>query len=253
MTTVYTRKNEPILVDADVAEKLKGRCIYFLKDLTRPAKSSYPQIVLLPEEREYDGQKQLGLARWILGLGSIGKTNLYVDHINHNTADNRRDNLRVVTNSVNVTNLPLGKKQGNNTYRGVTQKSDNCWLAHITRDKKTYRVYLSTEVQATIAYNIMCEATTQIDVPNDIPAEHWLEYHMVEKIVYARYPQFVQEPLDLSLHAPSYIPQPLNLPVYAPQPLNLPQYTPQPLNQSSYVPEPLNAFSYNPEYSCLQG
>lgn len=62
---------------------------------------------------------------------------MHVDHINHNTIDNRKHNLRIVTNSQNQMNK---KKQTNNTS-GVTgvgwHSRDKIWRAEISVDGKT--------------------------------------------------------------------------------------------------------------------
>lgn len=61
---------------------------------------------------------------------------LYVDHINHNKRDNRKENLRVVTNQQNSMNHKIrsGNKSG---VSGVTfSKQRNKWRAFITVDYK---------------------------------------------------------------------------------------------------------------------
>ncbi len=64
----------------------------------------------------------------------------HVDHINLDTLDNRRENLRVATNSQNQYNKPLQK---NNTsgYKGVTYfKQFGKWVARIRVNNKS--IYL---------------------------------------------------------------------------------------------------------------
>jgi hypothetical protein len=66
--------------------------------------------------------------------------NEYIDHINHDTLDNRKMNLRKCSNSENTQNRKTPK---NNTsgVKGVTWKKKNqCWEARITANGK--RLYL---------------------------------------------------------------------------------------------------------------
>jgi hypothetical protein len=66
--------------------------------------------------------------------------NMQIDHVNKNTLDNRRCNLRVCTVSQNQMNR--GKQKNNSTgYKGVNQDK-RCkrkkYRTRITKDKKTY-------------------------------------------------------------------------------------------------------------------
>lgn len=79
---------------------------------------------------------------------------MQVDHINHNTLDNRRENLRLCTHTQNNQNA---KKKGysKNKYKGIT-KQDNKWIARIRyKGKNLYLGRFKTEEEAHIAY---CEA-----------------------------------------------------------------------------------------------
>ena len=58
----------------------------------------------------------------------------FVDHINHNTLDNRKENLRIVTPRDNSRNL---KKESSSKYIGVSwNKREQKWRAYIYIDGK---------------------------------------------------------------------------------------------------------------------
>jgi hypothetical protein len=71
------------------------------------------------------------LHRAILGLDPSDRRR--VDHVNGDTLDNRRANLRVATTAQNAQNQ--GSRGGSSRYRGVTwDKSRQMWLAHAQLD-----------------------------------------------------------------------------------------------------------------------
>ena len=73
--------------------------------------------------------------REIMGL-PYKKDKLIVDHINGNKLDNRRENLRICTQSFNCQNRRK-KEQGVNYH-----KASGKWQARITKDGKTYQIGL---------------------------------------------------------------------------------------------------------------
>lgn len=90
------------------------------------------------------------LYRWILDVGP----EYDVDHINHNTLDNRRSNLRVVTRAKNLQNL-TPRKRTSSPYRGVSYYKPNPkwkaakWRAHITVNGKFISLgYFDDELEA---------------------------------------------------------------------------------------------------------
>lgn len=83
------------------------------------------------------------------------KLGVHTDHINNNTLDNRRCNLRICTHQQNMWNKPKSKAN-NSGYKGVFYlKSSKMYRATITINGKT--IYLGTFYyikQAAIAYNL---------------------------------------------------------------------------------------------------
>ena len=67
--------------------------------------------------------------------------NKLVDHINHNGRDNRRKNLRLVSQSENQQNRAALQTNNSSGFRGVYfNKKRNAWVANATFNKKT--IYL---------------------------------------------------------------------------------------------------------------
>ena len=88
----------------------------------------------------------IGLARFILDL--TDKT-LFVDHINGDTLNNTRSNLRIVTHKQNMFNT--SKHKDNTTgYKGVVKRSENCFEVNI---QKKYIGCKPTAKEAAILYN----------------------------------------------------------------------------------------------------
>jgi len=99
------------------------------------------------------GKPVVRLHRFIMGC--TYKDGKIVDHINGNTLDNRKSNLRVCSNAENCRN---GRARKNNTgYKGVVyEKRVNLYRARITKDYKTYSVgYFHTAEEA---YTARCKA-----------------------------------------------------------------------------------------------
>ena len=80
-------------------------------------------------------------------------SNMQVDHINHNGLDNRRLNLRLVTNTQNAWNQRSAG--GGSKYKGIYWNlRDRLWYANIMKNGK--RVFLGcykTEITAAKAYD----------------------------------------------------------------------------------------------------
>ena len=88
--------------------------------------------------------------RVIMGMDS----KLQVDHINRNSLDNRKINLRIATTSQNMANC-LSRKNSTSKYKGVCwHKQNKKWIARIKVNYKQH--YLGTfhdEIEAARAYD----------------------------------------------------------------------------------------------------
>jgi len=90
-----------------------------------------------PRKIKIDGRyvsKELRLHRYIMGCKSCD--GMIIDHINGNTLDNRRENLRVCNHSDSQKNRKI---QSNNRsgHKGVTwSKKQNKWIAQIQDNHK---------------------------------------------------------------------------------------------------------------------
>ena len=80
---------------------------------------------------------------------------LPTDHINHFERDNRRANLRTVTQSRNIQNSRKCNPKRSSVFKGVSLRKDrNTWLAHICVSGKRIKVgTFKTEELAAQAYN----------------------------------------------------------------------------------------------------
>jgi len=83
-----------------------------------------------------------------------------VDHINHNTLDNRKPELRLCTKSQNQHNV--GKRQDNTSgFKGVTwHKRDQKWQARIMKSGKDK--HLGNFDTPELAYEAYCRAAAEL-------------------------------------------------------------------------------------------
>jgi hypothetical protein len=79
----------------------------------------------------------------------------YVDHINRNSLDNRRENLRSITPTQNSQNAKKRKKPSTSKFKGVHwHKRSRTWYATITTDyKQNHLGSFKVEEDAAKAYN----------------------------------------------------------------------------------------------------
>ena len=78
-----------------------------------------------------------------------------VDHININTLDNRKANLRFATYTQNNWNSRRGMNEGSSKYKGVVwNKQQNKWRVTIVNNKKSFHLgFFEDEKEAAKAFN----------------------------------------------------------------------------------------------------
>lgn len=111
--------------------------------------TGYPRTF---RRRKSENNKLIGTSMHALILKA--PKGLAIDHINGNTLDNRKKNLRIVTSQQNGCNRKLGS---NNTtgYKGVTyHKRDRLYQSSIKiKGKRQYLGWFKTAEEAANAYN----------------------------------------------------------------------------------------------------
>lgn len=130
------------IVDSSELNKIKNKK-WFLKKENKIYNYAVAEISPRPK------RKHVRLHRFIMDAppGSL------VDHINGNTLDNRKSNLRICTLSENAMNRRKRPKKVSSKYYGVSFNNGR-WRAKITLNKKGLHLgSFKNEVEAAIAYN----------------------------------------------------------------------------------------------------
>ena len=117
----------------------------------------------------YTKQYKGTIHRFILDCKRENK--LLIDHINGNRLDNRKENLRFCTPSINSHNR-IKKKNTTSKYIGVC-RAKNCWKTTISFNYKSYYNFFKLESHAAYWYNVLAlkyynrERVNDIDRPED--------------------------------------------------------------------------------------
>lgn len=138
-----------ILIDEEdltLLEKYKWNICYFGR------KNKIPYVRRVKTKPNRKSQTVL-LHREIMNL--VDNKNLYVDHINGDTLDNRKSNLRICSNAENSRNRKAPNLKKVSKYKGVSfYKKAKKWYSRIKVNYKTYCLgSFNTEKEAAIAYN----------------------------------------------------------------------------------------------------
>lgn len=82
-------------------------------------------------------------------------SDLLVDHINHNSLDNRKSNLRICTKSENMRNRSGACRGASSSYLGVAWCAEgNCWQVGINVDGKRRALgRYNSEIEAAKVYD----------------------------------------------------------------------------------------------------
>lgn len=96
-------------------------------------------------------QNQIIRMHWLI----LGKRFGVADHINSDTLDNRRSNLRIVNQQQNAQNQSKQKRKCSSIYKGVCWSKDrNLWHAKVKHKGVYYNLgRFKKEVDAAMAYN----------------------------------------------------------------------------------------------------
>lgn len=125
----YTFKGEKFYFDLDDYDKIKNYCWYT---------DSKGYIISHGDKKQ--GYKVVQMHMLVTNC----KDGLLVDHINHKVYDNRKLNLRVVTNSQNQMNSSI-RRDNTSGIKGVSfDKLTGKWIAYITINKENYRKEFET-------------------------------------------------------------------------------------------------------------
>lgn len=122
--------NFDVIVDDEIYERLKTE----FKNLKWCVRKCTGRRDLFYFQKRIGKRKLIELHRWIMDFPEKGN---YIDHINQNTLDNRKENLRIVSNSDNLKNARLRIDNKSGCKGVIFDKSRNKWSAKIKCNYKT--------------------------------------------------------------------------------------------------------------------
>lgn len=166
METIILPSGQEVFLDKEDYERLKGFRYYLHK-----------------KGYAYRFTEESGKRKAVyLHHDVIGKQNgKVVDHINGIKLDNRRTNLRHITNRENILKANKTRTKGSSGYKGVSwNKTANAWSVNIVSSKKRYHIgFFQDEKVAAYAYNHSAkEMFGEFAYENDVPECDW-ESHKI--------------------------------------------------------------------------
>jgi hypothetical protein len=97
-----------------------------------------------------NGKTDVSLHRYLMNADE----NIFIDHINQKSLDNRLSNLRPASSSENNHNRKKINLNASSIFKGVC-KTKNYWRVNISKDKQDYKLgNYKIELQAALAYNL---------------------------------------------------------------------------------------------------
>ena len=134
--TGYTRNNYEFYFDLEDYDKIKDYC-WHSRDGYLVSEKSHNEVIIMH--------------RLIMNCPE----DKYIDHINHDRRDNRKENLRICTKYENSLNMKKQNRVLSSKYKGVCfDKKSNKWRATITyQGKQKYLGTFKNEEDAALKYN----------------------------------------------------------------------------------------------------
>lgn len=103
-------------------------------------------------KKGYNGQRKIRMHRFILNIDRFNHNK--VDHIDRNTLNNRKSNLRIANSSQNARNQSITKRNTSGFKGVVWHKRDQCYQVSIVINRVTkYLGYFEDIVEAAKAYD----------------------------------------------------------------------------------------------------
>ena len=144
--------NIKVLLDDEDYDNIINNNIILHPKFDKTINGFYIQLHLKDKSKK-DGRTTISVHRYILNCPK----GLQVDHINRNTLDNRKCNLRICT--------PIQNSQNKGNYRNNKSgikgvyfiKRDNVWIAELKYNKKCYRSKRCRNIEEAIKERLLLE------------------------------------------------------------------------------------------------